>query len=156
MRPGFNPWVGKIPWRKAWQPTPVFLPTKFPWMEESGGLQRHDWATSTAQTREKSDDGAKVTGSAPHCSRGLVHSWMASDQLLKRDDLGKNPNCWKTFESITTRKKSLPLDPLDKLLASEYKQKNQGHSPIRFVAHLPWSQTAYLWNRSASHLRTIL
>ena len=25
-RPGFNPWVGKIPWRKAWQPTPVFLP----------------------------------------------------------------------------------------------------------------------------------
>ena len=23
---GFNPWVGKIPWRRAWQPTPVFLP----------------------------------------------------------------------------------------------------------------------------------
>ena len=25
-RPGFHPWVGKIPWRRAWQPTPVFLP----------------------------------------------------------------------------------------------------------------------------------
>ena len=25
-RPGFNPWVGKIPWRRAWEPTPVFLP----------------------------------------------------------------------------------------------------------------------------------
>ena len=25
-RPGFDPWVGKIPWRRAWQPTPVFLP----------------------------------------------------------------------------------------------------------------------------------
>ena len=25
-RPGFDPWVGKIPWRKEWQPTPVFLP----------------------------------------------------------------------------------------------------------------------------------
>ena len=24
-RCGFDPWVGKIPWRKAWQPTPVFL-----------------------------------------------------------------------------------------------------------------------------------
>ena len=24
--PGFNPWVGKIPWRRAWQLTPVFLP----------------------------------------------------------------------------------------------------------------------------------
>ena len=22
----FDPWVGKIPWRGAWQPTPVFLP----------------------------------------------------------------------------------------------------------------------------------
>ena len=22
----FDPWVGKIPWRRAWQPTPVFWP----------------------------------------------------------------------------------------------------------------------------------
>ena len=27
-RPGFNPWVGKIPWRRKWQPTPVSLPGK--------------------------------------------------------------------------------------------------------------------------------
>ena len=26
MRPGFNPWVRKIPWGRAGQPTPVFLP----------------------------------------------------------------------------------------------------------------------------------
>ena len=25
-RPGFDPWVGKIPWRRKWQPIPVFLP----------------------------------------------------------------------------------------------------------------------------------
>ena len=25
-RLGFDSWVGKIPWRRAWQPTPVFLP----------------------------------------------------------------------------------------------------------------------------------
>ena len=25
-RQEFEPWVGKIPWRKAWHPTPVFLP----------------------------------------------------------------------------------------------------------------------------------
>ena len=23
---GFDPWVGKTPWRRVWQPTPVFLP----------------------------------------------------------------------------------------------------------------------------------
>ena len=28
-RYGFNPWVGKIPWKWAWQPTPVILPGKF-------------------------------------------------------------------------------------------------------------------------------
>ena len=28
-RPGFDPWVGKIPWRRKWQPTPVLLPGKF-------------------------------------------------------------------------------------------------------------------------------
>ena len=24
-RPGFNPWMGRIPWRREWQPTPVFF-----------------------------------------------------------------------------------------------------------------------------------
>ena len=28
-RLGFHPWVGKIPWRKAWKFTPVFLPEEF-------------------------------------------------------------------------------------------------------------------------------
>ena len=32
-RHGFDPWVRKIPWRRAWQPTPVFLP------KESHGLR---------------------------------------------------------------------------------------------------------------------
>ena len=54
-RPGFNPWVEKIPWRRAWQPTPLFLPGESLWREEPGrwqGSQRvgHDWATvPTAQ-----------------------------------------------------------------------------------------------------------
>ena len=26
QRPGFDPWVGKIPWKRRWLPTPVFLP----------------------------------------------------------------------------------------------------------------------------------
>ena len=38
-RRGFDPWVLKIPWRRAWQPTPVFLPGEFPWTEEPGRLQ---------------------------------------------------------------------------------------------------------------------
>ena len=27
--PGFDPLVGKIPWRREWQPTSIFLPEEF-------------------------------------------------------------------------------------------------------------------------------
>ena len=36
---GFNPWVRKILWRRAWQSTPVFLPGESPWTQEFGRLQ---------------------------------------------------------------------------------------------------------------------
>jgi len=29
-RPEFDPWFGKMPWRRTWKPTPVFLPGEFP------------------------------------------------------------------------------------------------------------------------------
>ena len=52
----FYPWVGNIPWRRKWQPTPVFLPGESPWTEEPGGLQSmgpqrvgHDWACDQSQ-----------------------------------------------------------------------------------------------------------
>ena len=36
-------WVPSLgwedPWRRKWQPTPVFLPGKSPWTEKPGGLQ---------------------------------------------------------------------------------------------------------------------
>ena len=35
-RCGFDPSVRKIPWRRLWQPTPVFLPGE--WTEEPGEL----------------------------------------------------------------------------------------------------------------------
>ena len=52
-RPGFSPWVGKIPWRRKWQPTPVLLPGKFHGLRSLVGYSPwgcyrvgHDWATS--------------------------------------------------------------------------------------------------------------
>ena len=35
---GFDPWVGKMPCRKEWQPTLVLLPWRIPRTEEPGGL----------------------------------------------------------------------------------------------------------------------
>ena len=35
----FNPWISNVPWRRAWEPTPVFLPGRIPRTEEPGRLQ---------------------------------------------------------------------------------------------------------------------
>ena len=36
---GLIPWIRKIPWRRKWQPTPVFMPGKSHGQKEHGGLQ---------------------------------------------------------------------------------------------------------------------
>ena len=52
-RPRFDPWVRKIPWRREWLPTLVFLPGEShgrgAWSPTIPGQWRlgHDWATST-------------------------------------------------------------------------------------------------------------
>ena len=50
-RPRFYPWVGRIPWRRGWQPTPVFLPG------ESHGQKRlvgyHPWGHKESNTTEQ-------------------------------------------------------------------------------------------------------
>ena len=33
----FDSWVSKIPWRRKWQPTPVFLPEKPPGLRNLAG-----------------------------------------------------------------------------------------------------------------------
>ena len=35
----FDPWVRKMPWRRKWQPAPVFFAWQFSWIEELGRLQ---------------------------------------------------------------------------------------------------------------------
>ena len=44
---GVQSLVGKIPWKRAGQPTPVFLPGQSPWTEEPGGLQSMGFQTET-------------------------------------------------------------------------------------------------------------
>ena len=39
MKHRFNPWIRKIPWRRAWQPTLSVLAWRIPRTEESGRLQ---------------------------------------------------------------------------------------------------------------------
>ena len=64
-RCGFNSWVRKIPWRRKWQPTPVFSPGKFhgqkslggysPWGCKESDMMEH----STGQGMQKTNLGSK-------------------------------------------------------------------------------------------------
>ena len=57
-RPGFDPWIGMIPWRREWQPTPVFLPGESHGQRSLGGyspwghkeLDMTDWLSTAAHS----------------------------------------------------------------------------------------------------------
>ena len=59
-RRGFHPWVRKIPWRRKWQPTPVFLPGKFHGQRRLAGCgpQGHRRAGHILETQQQQTDGA--------------------------------------------------------------------------------------------------
>jgi len=44
--PGLDPWVGKIPWRRAWQPTSVFLPGESHGQRNPAGYSPWGWKES--------------------------------------------------------------------------------------------------------------
>ena len=48
-RPGFDSWVRKIPWRRKWQSTPVFLPGKS--HGQRGLVGDSPWGHTKSQTR---------------------------------------------------------------------------------------------------------
>ena len=45
----FDPWVRKISWKRKWQSTPVFLPKKIPWTEETVGYKGYKQFDTTEQ-----------------------------------------------------------------------------------------------------------
>ena len=50
-RGGFHPWVGKLPWRRAWEPTPVFLPGAFHGQRSLAGYC--PWGRKESDTTER-------------------------------------------------------------------------------------------------------
>ena len=48
---GFSPWVGKIPWRREWQPTPVFVPVKSHGWRSLAGYS--PWGSQESDTTER-------------------------------------------------------------------------------------------------------
>ena len=62
-RPGFDPWVGKIPWRGERLPTPVFWPGEFHGLYSPWGLKESDMTERLSQASQSlscGDGGGRV------------------------------------------------------------------------------------------------
>ena len=79
-RCGFDPWVGKILWKRKWQPTPVFLPGK------SHGHRRLQF-----------------------CSLSVAHRWATVHGVAKvgQDLVTKPPPSWLNIALLTGSRGSL-------------------------------------------------
>ena len=78
--PGFNPWVGKMPWRREWQTIPIVLPGEFHEQRSLAGYSR--------QSRKELDITEWTDASELWCWRRLLRvPWTArrSNQSILKE-----------------------------------------------------------------------
>ena len=85
-RHAFSPWVGKIPWRKAWQPTPVVLPRECPGQRSLSGCS--PWG------RKESD----TTDVTAHTTEGQSTPHPLTCSLFLLSFLGSTQHCLACFQ----------------------------------------------------------
>ena len=73
-RPGFDPWVGKIPWRKERLPTPVFWPAEFHRLYSAWGRKESDTTKGLSHTH--------VLSYIIYCIYGMFHSEKGKINLV--------------------------------------------------------------------------
>ena len=66
----FHPWVRKVPWRRKWEPTPVFLPGKCHGQRSLGGY--NPWHCKELDMTERLN-----THTHTHTLRGAVAAVLA-------------------------------------------------------------------------------
>ena len=97
----FNPWVGKIPWKGKWQPTPVFLPGQFHGQKSLAGYS--SWGHRDVDTTQRLtftfSQGLKSVPSRTECQDpwGLEkHKWSRTSRKLegkKQELLNSSADC---------------------------------------------------------------
>ena len=110
--PRFDPWVGKISWRRKWQPTPVLLPGKF-----HGQRSLVHYSPWSCRVR---------------------HNWATSLLILEEFPLSLSFICVYLFFTMVTDVVSLwgvvfPLHPVSNFITT-----GDFSSPSIIVPHLPW------------------
>ena len=66
----FNPWVGKIPWRRKWQPplSPSILAWAIPWTEKPGGLYS-PWGHKESDMNEETKHTHNISQAKRHTNQ---------------------------------------------------------------------------------------
>ena len=106
-RPGFNPWVRKIPWRRAWLPTPVLLPGESHGQRSLAG--HSPWGRTESDTTEatstKSDHETRAQKRQMICLNNYVEItiawWNSYDPSQSHRII-----CWKCVELLQAVKKN--------------------------------------------------
>ena len=76
-RQGFNPWVGKIPWRRKWQTTPIFLPG------ESHEPTRGSWGMTVCRvTKSRIRLSAQTTRKRREVNQGILGPTVTASPTL--------------------------------------------------------------------------
>ena len=80
-RYGFNPWVGKTPWRRKWQPIPVFLSGESHGQRSLAGYS--PWSCKESDTTEVTKQQQTLQQQAP----GVFNGWNRRISLLSKGPL---------------------------------------------------------------------
>ena len=93
----FNPWVGKIPWSRKWQPTSVVLPGKFHGQRSLEGYS--SWCCKELDMTEwLSTDSTAMTTMLDSTGLGRVgRTWRAQEEKKKKSKvINISSSCLRT------------------------------------------------------------
>ena len=83
-RPGFDPWVGKILWRRKWQPTPVFLPGESHGQRSLAGYSpRGRTESDTAERLHSLTHSHTICMATARCRSGGIMPGDLPEELIK-------------------------------------------------------------------------
>ena len=121
-------WVGKIPWRKAWQPIPVFLPGESPWTEKPGGQQ------SLGSQRVRQDKARACMCTHVHtCTHTYTHTHVTMQRMRFNPWLeNKIPQAAEQLSLHTTTSESRHYNEKYYMMQG---RPNTGHITLGFIHH---------------------
>jgi len=107
-RPEFDPWVGKIPWRRACLPTPVFLPGESYRQRSLAGYSPWSWKEPDMTERLSTLDKLHSWGRCAGGSGWWRHMYTCGQFMLM---CGKNHHNIVIFLQLNSLKKITFVDP---------------------------------------------